>query len=91
MSRAFDFTVATVLTLIAVIVHLMGVELFAPGSVLYGIATDGTQAFRGTARATLWFEIIVVWAPLATTGTGWVWALIREYKRQVQTAVRQAP
>lgn len=91
MSRAYDLTVASVLTIIAVVIHLMGVELFAPTGVLYGIATDGTEVFNGTARATLWFEIITVWAPLATTGTGWLWVLIREYRRQVQTAVRQAP
>jgi len=69
----------------------MAVELFAPGSVLYNIATDGTGAMNGTARATLWFEIISVWAPIGATGGVWAWVIKNEYKRQVQTAVRQAP
>lgn len=91
MTRVFDFTVAGVIHIIAVVVHFMGITLFQPGSALYDIATDGTAVMNGTARADLWFEIITIYAPLLAVGSIWGWLLMREYRRQVTTAVTRRP
>lgn len=69
--------------------HMMAVELFASGSILYNLATDGTGNLNGTARATLWYEILAVWMPLAAIGGISLWSMVREYRRRVQTVVRQ--
>lgn len=91
MSRAFDFVVAGVITIIAVVIHLMGIELFAPGTALYSIATSGTEAMNGTARADLWYQIITLWVPLMAVGGIWAWVFLREYRRQSITAIARPP
>lgn len=91
MSRAFDFTVVGVIWVIAVVIHLMSVELFAPGSPLYQLAVDGTETMNGQARADLWYEILAVWVPLGAAGGISAWAFLREYRRQAATAVRGVP
>jgi len=58
---------------------------------LYSVATDGTQNVNGQAHADLWFQILTVWVPLAAIGGIAVWAIVREYRRQVQTAATRAP
>lgn len=85
MTRAYDFVVAGVITIIAAIIHRISVALFAPDGALWAIATDGTGVFSGTQRAALWFEILTVWVPLLMIGGIWAWALVREYRRQRQT------
>ena len=84
MTRAFDFTVAVVVSLISVIIHRISIELFAPGSTLYGIATDATH-FQASSRAWLWSQILIVWAPLLVITGVWAWVFTREYRRQVAT------
>lgn len=90
MSRAFDFVVVGVIWIIAVVIHMMGIELFAPGSPLHELASTGTGAMNGAARADLWYEILTVWVPLAAGGGISAWAFVREYRRQAVTAVRGA-
>lgn len=87
MSRAFDITVASVVSLISAIIHLMSVELFAPESPLYEVATSATH-FQAQQRADLWFQILSIWVPLIAFGGIWVWAFIREYRRSASTAAR---
>lgn len=89
MSRGFDFVVVGVIWVIAAVIHLMSVELFAPGSPLFEIATTGTEAVNGQARATLWHEILAVWVPLLCVAGISAWAFVREYRRQAVTAARQ--
>lgn len=91
MSYAYDLTVATVITIISIIVHLMSVELFAPGTPLWDVATDGTAVMNGTARASFWFEIFAVWVPLAAIAGIWLWVMVRLYRRQAITAVSRRP
>jgi len=86
MTRGYDFTVAGVLIIIAVVIHRMGVELFSPGGVLWGVATDGTSVVNGTQHAWLWYQIIVQWVPLAVAVSALIWAFVREYRRLVQTS-----
>jgi len=88
MSRAFDFVVGGVISIIAVVIHRVSLELFAPDTPLHKIASDGTSVMDGAARADLWFEILSIWMPLMAMGGIAVWMLIREYRRQVQTATR---
>jgi len=88
MSRAFDFTVVGVITIIAVVIHLIAVELFAPGTPLHRVASAGV-ALEGAARADLWYEILSVWMPLLAFGGILAWATIREYRRQAITAAVQ--
>lgn len=86
MSRAFDFVVVGVIWVIALVIHLIGVELFAPGSPLFEIATSGTGTMNGTERAEQWHQIIAVWVPLLAAGGISAWAFVREYRRQAVTA-----
>jgi hypothetical protein len=88
VGAAYDIVVAGVITVILSVVHLMAVELFAPGSPLFALATDGTGVLNGTARANLWFQILAVWGPLAVFIGIWLWVGIRKWKRTVQTATR---
>lgn len=88
MSRAFDFVVVGVIWTIAVAIHVMGIELFAPGTPLYELAATDTETMNGAERADLWFEILVVWVPMIAVGGITAWAFLREYRRQAVTAVR---
>jgi len=91
MTRAFDFVVTGVIWIIAVVIHLIGIELFAPGTPLFAIATDGTAAMNGQARAELWYEMLTLWVPLMAAAGITAWAAIREYRRQVATAMARVP
>ena len=91
MSRAYDIVVMGVITIIAAVIHRTAVELFAPESPLHKIASDGTQAMQGGARADLWFQILGIWVPLLAIGGIYAYGLIREYRRQVSTATRARP
>jgi len=87
MSRSFDFVVSGVSVTIAVVVHRMAVELFAPNAPLHKLASDGTGALNGAARADLWFQILAIWMPLAVFGgIALLYPLIREFRRQANTA-----
>lgn len=86
MSRAFDFTVVGVIISVAVIVHLIGVNLFIPGTPLYDLATDGTEAMNGQQRADMWAQALVIWVPLLSSGGILAWAFVREFRRQATTA-----
>jgi len=89
MTLAFDITVGGVITTISVIIHRVGLSLFAPGQPLYDIAAGATH-FNGPEKAFLWFQIITIWAPLLVIGGVWMWVLIRAFKRQVTTAATPA-
>ena len=89
MTRAFDFTVMTVIYIVSSVIHLMGVELMAPGSPLYRLATDGTAVMNGQEWADFTFMAISTWVPLIAIGGITAWALVREYRRQTATAVRR--
>jgi sterol desaturase/sphingolipid hydroxylase (fatty acid hydroxylase superfamily) len=91
MSRGFDFTVVTVVWIVAVVIHRMGIELFQPGSPLYEIAANGNSNVNGAQLADLWFQILSIWVPLMAAGGILAWAMIREYRRQTITAARPAP
>ena len=89
MTRAFDFTVMTVIYIVSSVIHLMGVELMAPGTPLYKLGTTGTEVMNGQAWADFTFMAISTWVPLIAVGGITAWALIREYRRQTATAVRR--
>jgi len=89
MTRAFDFTVVAVISIISMVIHRVSLELFAPGKPLYQIATDGTGAMNGQARAELWSAVLTVWVPLLAAGGITAWAFVREYRRQAITAARR--
>lgn len=83
MSRAYDFTVVTVIWIIAITIHRIGIELFDPSGALYGLATTGTQNVNGATLAWQWSQILTIWVPLMAGGGIIAWAVIREYRRQV--------
>lgn len=87
MSRAFDFVVIGIIWIVAVVIHLMGVELFSPGTPLYQAAASATN-LNGAERAQLWYEILTVWVPLLAAGGITAWGFVREYRRQALTAMR---
>jgi len=89
MGRAFDFVVVGVIWIIAIVIHLMGINLFAPGTPLHVLASTGTEAMDGAARADLWYEMLTLWVPLIAAGGITAWAMVREYRRQAVTAVQR--
>lgn len=89
MTLAYDIVVAGVITIMMFLFHRVGVELFAPGSKLWEVATTDTAVMSGTQHASRMFEVIVVWMPVLFIAAIWLWVLIRAYKRLVQTAVRR--
>ncbi len=89
MTRMFDFTVLTVIYIISTVIHLIAVELMAPGTPLYGIATEGTAVMNGQEWADFAFMALSTWVPLIAVGGITAWALIREYRRVTATAVRR--
>jgi len=88
MGLAYDLVVASVITMIAVVIHFIGIELVAPGTPLFDMAVENAANLDGAAKASLWFQIFVVWIPMIGIGGIWLWTVIKAYKRQVQTAVR---
>jgi len=88
MTRAYDFTLAGVITIIAAVIHTVSIELFAPGSPLYEMASNGNDVMNGAARAELWAQMLSIWVPLLVVGGIWLWTFVREYRRQRTTAVR---
>jgi len=87
MSTAYDLVVGTVLTIIAMVIHRVGTELFAPNKPLHEIASDGTAVLSGASRVDLWYQILTIWVPLLVIGGAWAYVMIRIYRRQVRTAV----
>jgi len=88
MTRAYDFVVGGVVSIIASIIHLLSVELFAPDNPLYQFATQ-SEVFHNTARANFMGEFLIVWLPLLLLGGVWAWVFTREYRRLRSTAVRR--
>lgn len=86
MSRAFDFVVVGVIIIISVVIHLIGVQLFAPDAPLHVLASSGTEALNGAERADTWYQILAVWVPLGSSTCIMLWAFIREFRRQRATA-----
>lgn len=60
--------------------------MFAPGSALWKVATEDTAVMNGTEHATTLFTVITVWMPVLFIGGIILWAAIRAWKRQIQTA-----
>ena len=89
MTRAYDFTVLAVVYLVSVVIHLMAVELMAPGTGLYALATDGTEVMNGQAWADQTFMILSTWVPLISFFGITAWGVFREYRRQALSAVQR--
>lgn len=97
MTRSYDFVVATVVTLVAIVWHRIAVDAIAPDASLYetvsSLAVSGGPLNVGT-RISFWFEIGVIWIPLIAIGAIWLYVFVREFRRQVATGageVRRAP
>lgn len=90
MSLAYDFVVAAVIAVIAFVVQIMAIELFAPGTGLHTVASQATN-LDGASRADLWYRIFALWIPLGGYVTALAWPLIRAYRRQAATAITRAP
>jgi hypothetical protein len=88
MSRAYDIVVASVITIIAVVIHVVSLELFAKGTPLHELAAGATH-FSAADKAALWADMLIIWVPLLAVGGIWAWVFIREYRRQAATAVQQ--
>lgn len=86
MTRSFDFVLMGVIWIVAIVVHMMGVELFSPGTPLYEMASTGTEAMNGAERAQLWYEVLTVWVPMIAAGGITFWSFVREYRRQAVTS-----
>jgi hypothetical protein len=81
--------VVAVIYIVAVVIHLMAVELMAPGTPLYSLAVTDTAVMSGQEWADRTFMILSTWVPLIAFGGITAWAIVREYRRQAVTAVRR--
>lgn len=90
MSRIYDWTLITVISLISIAVHTISIELFGPQSALHKQTSMATR-FDAAAKADLWFEILAIWAPVIAIGGIVTWALAREYRRQTTGTVQRVP
>lgn len=91
MTRAFDFTVVAIIYIIAAVIHLMSVELFAPGTPLYQLAVTDTAVMNGQQWADRAYMILAAWMPIMAAGGITGWAVVREYRRQALSAVSRGP
>lgn len=89
MTLAYDFVVASVLSIFAIVIHRISAALFNVNSGLYEIATDGTQVFNGAERAAFMADFLIIWLPLLIFGFAWAYAAVKAYRRQSITARRQ--
>lgn len=87
MTLAYDIVVSSVLLLMAIIAHLMAVELFAPGTALHAAASTADN-LGGAEKADLWYQIFVMWIPLLVAGTAFAWPFVRAYRRQGVSAAQ---
>lgn len=87
MSLAYDMVVSGVIFIISVVIHVMAVQLFAPGTPLHVTASAATT-LNGADRADLWYQILAMWVPLGGLLVSGLWPLIRAYKRQAATAIQ---
>jgi uncharacterized membrane protein len=88
MTTAYDLVIGTVISIIAMIIHRVGTELFAPDKPLHEIASDGTAVLSGASRVDLWYQTLTIWVPVLAIAGIWAYVFIRIYKRQVRTAAR---
>lgn len=87
MSRVHTFLVVLLVLLVASVIHLIGVSLFPALDDSPVADTSGTfngDQVREDIRVT-----ITVWVPLIMSGGTIVWALVREYRRQLDTSIRR--
>lgn len=84
MSFAGDLITASVVTIVAFILHRIMVELVNPSTALYGVAQDATN-LNGAALAWQWAQIGAIWIPLIAIGGIWTFVIVRMYRRQVVT------
>lgn len=87
MTLAYDMVVSGVIVAISVVIHVIALELFAPGTALHVLASEATN-LRGGARADLWYQILVMWVPLGGLFVAGSWPIVRAYRRQATTAAR---
>lgn len=90
MTRSYDFVVATVVTLVAIIWHRMAVGFLDPSGTLYEIAADATN-LGGASLASWWHSIGVMWLPLIAIGGIWLYVFVREFRRQAITGTGARP
>jgi succinate dehydrogenase hydrophobic anchor subunit len=88
MSRAFSFVVATVIYIIAYVLHTISAYIFHPDGELYAVAASA-ENLDGAARAAFWSQFFIVWLPLIMVGGITLWVVVREYRRQTATRPAQ--
>jgi hypothetical protein len=81
MSRFADILIVGTTWTLAAVFHIIGIELFAPGTALHGVASSASM-FGAAAKADLWHEILAVWVPLIAASGVSAFAFVREYRRQ---------
>lgn len=83
---AYDIVVAGVLSIFALVIHRINVELFNTESGLYEIAAEGTEVFGGAEKAAFMSDFLIIWLPLLIFGFAWVYAGVKIYRRQAVSA-----
>lgn len=85
MTRAFSFVVATVIYIIAYVLHTISAYIFSPDGQLYAVAASA-ENLNGAARAEFWSQFFIVWLPIIMVAGITLWVVVREYRRQTATA-----
>lgn len=84
MSRAYDFILVCIVTIVSIAIHLLAVEIAGPQSPIHEIAADATN-LNGAGLADIWFSIWAVWIPLIGIVGIICFAVLREWRRQSVT------
>lgn len=89
-TSAYDITLATTVTIIAIAWHRISIELFAPTTPLYQAGESATN-LNGGQLAAQWFEIGTVWLPVIVVCGIWTWVLMRAFRRPNATGQARRP
>lgn len=82
MSRAYRFAAIIVLWIVAATMHLLAVQLFAPGTALYQFAGPAVGTFVGEHWREDFYRHMVRNIPLLIVAFSFIWGFASEYEAQ---------
>lgn len=89
MSRVISFVAVGVVTVVAVYVRRLAVDVIGPGTFLFELAASSTiGGAGGEAWATTMYETVTVWVPWLLVAAALLGAVFAEFRRANVTQTR---
>jgi len=88
MTRLRRFATIGLIWIFAMIIHWFGATLFAPETVLWGLADDGVGTYIETGWRTTMYLVFVQYIPLLFVGMSALWGFAKEYEDAITTGYR---